>query len=241
MMKSGIDQDALIKAFSEASAKQGEALRKVVGDATLKALQGRELTLENIRKVVKTVTQAASTGIAQNPGSTVDIEGLMTKTLDGIDSALLQTVEANRKALQQFVDQGAGLQEKHLKEALANVEKIEDVFFTAVTKAAQTTPGPLLAQWQHVLGAMREKGSDTGAQASSTVEQLVAQTQSALREGRANSMRAAEALMQSYSALVSGVLIGMSEGMRQGVTAPKPEEGTANGNAEGTSRPRKPR
>jgi len=39
MIKSGIDQDALITMFSEASAKQGDALRKSVADATLKALQ----------------------------------------------------------------------------------------------------------------------------------------------------------------------------------------------------------
>ena len=56
MIKSGIDQDAIVKMFSEATAKQGEALRKAVSEATLKALQGRELTLENIRKVLKTVT-----------------------------------------------------------------------------------------------------------------------------------------------------------------------------------------
>ena len=54
MIKSGIDQDALIDMFAEASAKQGEKLRKAVADATLKALQGRELSLENVRKVIKT-------------------------------------------------------------------------------------------------------------------------------------------------------------------------------------------
>ena len=215
MMKSGIDQEALIHTFAAASAKQGEALRQAVADATLKALQGRELTLQNIRKVVKTVTEAASTGVAQNPAGDVDAEGLLTKAMAGIDAALLRTVEANRKALQQFVDQGVGLQEKQLKEALANVEKIEDVFFTTVSKAAQAAGGPLLAPWEHVLGAMRQKGSETGAQANSTVEQLMAQAQSALRDGRATGLRAAEALMQSYSALVSGVLIGMSEGLQQ--------------------------
>ena len=40
MIKSGIDQDALVTMFSEATAKQGEALRKAVSEATLKALQG---------------------------------------------------------------------------------------------------------------------------------------------------------------------------------------------------------
>jgi hypothetical protein len=240
MMKSGIDQDALIKAYSQASAQHGEALRKAVADATLKALQGRELTLENIRKVVKTVTQAASTGIVQNPGG-ADVEGLMDKTLAGIDAALLQAVEANRRALQQFVDQGAGLQEKQFKEALANVEKIEDAFFSAATKAAQAAGGPLLGPWQQALDALREKGTDTGARASTTVEQLMAQAQHALRDSRASSLRAAEALMQSYSALVSGVLIGMSEGLQGRTTSPgsaAPDEAAP---AAASAKSRKPR
>src|SRR6202000_347492 len=88
MIKAGIDQDAIVKMFSEATAKQGEALRKAVGDATLKALQGRELTLDNIRKVLKSVTQAASMGAAQNQASPVDIEEMLGKAFAGMDSAL---------------------------------------------------------------------------------------------------------------------------------------------------------
>jgi hypothetical protein len=122
MTKSGIDQDALVEMFSQASAKQGEALRKAVADATLKALQGRELTLENIRKVIKSVTQATSTGVAQNTGANVDVESMLRSAVAGMDAALLQAVEANRTALAQFVERGAGLQETQLKEALANVE-----------------------------------------------------------------------------------------------------------------------
>ena len=214
MIKSGIDQDALIKMFAEASTKQGEALRKAVAEATLKALQGRELTLDNIRKVVKSVTQATSAGATQNPASPIDVEALLGKALAGMDSALLQAVEANRKALAQFVEHGAGLQEKQLKDAIANVEKMEDVFFAAVSKATQAS-GPLQAPWEHVLGALKIKGTDTGAQASAAVEQLMAQAQAALREGRAGGMRAAQAMLDSYSALVSGVLIGMSEGLQK--------------------------
>nr|HET7858947.1 DUF6781 family protein [Caldimonas sp.] len=44
-MKAGIDQDALITMFAEASARQGEAVKKAVSEATLRALQGREMTL----------------------------------------------------------------------------------------------------------------------------------------------------------------------------------------------------
>ena len=219
MIKAGIDQDAIVKMFSEATTKQGEALRKAVNDATLKALQGRELTMENIKKVLKTVTTAASTGAAQNIAPPMDVEAMLTKAFAGMDGALLQAVEANRKALQQFVDQGAGLQEKQLKGALANIEKMEDTFFATVAKAAQGGSGAMQGPWEHVLSAMKIKGTDTGAQATQTVAQLLAQTQTALRDGRGASLKTAQAMLDGYAALVSGVLIGMSEGLQSGGAA----------------------
>ena len=60
MSKFGFDHDALIEQFAQASARQGDALRKAVQEATLKALQGRELTLKNIKTVVKQVSSAAA-------------------------------------------------------------------------------------------------------------------------------------------------------------------------------------
>jgi len=225
MIKSGIDQDAIAKMFSEATAKQGEALRKGVADATLKALQGRELTMENIKKVLKTVTTAATAGAAQNVASPVDVEAMLTKAFAGMDNALLQAVEANRKALQQFVDQGAALKEKQLKTAIDNLEKMEDTFFATVTKAVQGVGAPMQGMqgpWEHVLSAMKIKGTDTGAQATQTVEQLMAQTQTALRDGRAATAKTAQAMLDGYAALVSGVLIGMSEGLQGGTAAAKP-------------------
>ena len=221
MIKSGIDQDALITMFAEAGAKQGEALRKAVASATLQALQGRELTLDSIKKVVKTVAGAASMGAARNPASPVDVEAMLGKALAGIDSALLQAVEANRKALEQFVSHGVGLGEKPMKDALANIEKMEDTFFGAVAKASKTA-GPLQAPWEQALAALKIKGSDTGAQATQTVESLLAQAQTTLRDTRASSMRAAQGMLDSYASLVSGVLIGMSEGLQGGKLAAKP-------------------
>ena len=231
MMKAGIDQDALITMFAEASAKQGEALRKAVSEATLRALQGRELTLDNIKKVVKNVAEAASTGVARNPAPAVDVEGLLGKALSGIDSALLQAVEANRKALEQFVSGGVSLSEKPLKDALANIEKMEDVFFATVTKASQSA-GPLQGPWQGALDAMKIKGSATGAQATQTVEQLIGQAQTMLRDGRASGMRAAQAMLDSYAALASGVLIGMSEGLQAGT---KRSGGSGGGSSAGSA------
>lgn len=220
MIKSGIDQEAIINMFSQATAKQGEALRKSVSEATLKALQGREMTLQNIRNVIKSVTQASSMGVAQNPGGPADLEAMLGKAFAGMDSALLQAVHANQKALQSFVDQGADMKDKQMKSALANVEKMEDMFFTTVGKAVQGLGGSLQGPWEHVLSSMKLSGTETGSQATQSVQQLMEQEQSALRDGRATGMRAAQTMMDSYASLVSGILIGMSDGLTASSAAP---------------------
>lgn len=214
MPKFGIDQDALIEKFAEASARQGEALRKAVQEATLKALQGRELTLKNIKDVVRQVSGAAAQGAGQNPLGAAQMEPLLAKAVAGMDAALLQAVEANRRALQQLMDYGAGLRENQVKKAMSDIEHMEDMFFTTVRKAVADGAGPLQGAWSQVLDKMQMKGSGTGAHAAETIEQLTGQAQTALREGRAFGMKATQALLDSYAALASGVLIGMSQGMQ---------------------------
>lgn len=228
MIKAGIDHDALIAQFSQASAEQGAALRKAVSDATLKALQGRELTLANMRSVLASVTQAASAGAAQSQLPLPDVEAMLGQAFAGMDAALLKAVDAQRKALEQFVGQGVDLQSKQMKSALDTLEKMEDMLFAAVGKAAKGLDAPLRGPWDHVLDAMRIQGTSTGAQASASIEEMLAQAQTAMRDGRATGLRAAQALMESYAALASGVLIGMSEGLQQGsATQDKPARKTS--------------
>jgi hypothetical protein len=225
-MKPTVDPKALIEMFASASAKQGEQLRQAVRQATLGALQGRELTLKNIRDVLKTVTQAASTGVAQNPAANIDVEGLLDKAVAGMDDALLKAVEANRVALQQFADQGVGLQEKQLQKAVDELEKMEDTFIGVVKKAAEAAGTQFSGPWSAVLEKLQAGGTMSGAQAASTAEAVASQMQSAIRDSRVAGLRAAQALAQSYTALVSGVLIGMSDALQQGGTAAKTSTGT---------------
>jgi hypothetical protein len=58
--------------------------------------------------------------------------------------------------------------------------------------------------------------------AATTAEELVAQAQGAMRSGRAAGLRAAQALADSYTAMVSGVLVGMTEALQGKVAAPAP-------------------
>lgn len=220
MSKSAFDQQALIDQFAQASAKGAEQLRKAVHDATLQALQGRELSLKNIRGVVGSVTQAAGAGAAQG-GAATQVETMLDSAVAGMDDALLKAVEANRVALQRLADQGVSLREGQMKKALADLEKMEDNMLAAMRKAAAGAGDTLSGPWSQVLERFDVSGTKTGAQASGTVEQMASQMQSAMRETRAASLKAAQTLAESYTTLVSGVLIGMADALKQGASAAK--------------------
>jgi len=222
MLKAGIDQDAIIEMFASAGTKGGEQLRKAVGQATLAALQGRELSLKNIRGVLKSVAQAASTGAAQNVTAGIDVEALLDKAVAGMDDALVKAVEANRLALQQFVSQGADLREKHLKKALSDLEAMEDTFIGALKKATEAASAQVSSQWAPVLEKLQAGGTLSGAQAATAAEQFAGQLHAAVRDSRAAGLRAAQTLAESYAALASGVLIGMSDALQQGKAKPAP-------------------
>ena len=112
-----------------------------------------------------------------------------------------------------------GLQEKQLKKAVDDLEKFEDTLMGAVRKAAEAASAQMGAPWAQVLEKLQAGGTVSGAQASATAEQFVDQMQTAMRDTRAAGLKAAQALAESYTALVSGVLIGMSDALQQGGTA----------------------
>ena len=215
------DPDALIAQFETATADQAAALKKAAGDATLAALQGRELSLKNIRAALKSVSDAASLGAAKNVVPGMDVEALLDSAVAGMDEALLKAVDANRAALGQLVSQGADLREKHLKKAIGDLEKFEDTLMATLKKTAEGAGAPLAGAWGQVLEKMQAGGTLSGAKASATVEQMATQMQEAMRTSRAASMRAAQALAESYTAMVSGVLIGMSDALQSSKAPPR--------------------
>ena len=214
MAKPMFDADALIAMFESATAKQGEQLRKATSEATLAALQGRELTLKNIRGALKSVAEAASTGAAKNVLGSIDPEAMLDKAVAGMDDALLKAVDANRTALNTLMAQGADMRDKHMTKALDDLEKMEDAMFGALKKAAAGAGAPMAGAWGPVLEKMQAGGSLAGAKAATTSEELAEQMQGTMRSTRAASVRAAQALAESYTAMVSGVFIGMQEALQ---------------------------
>jgi len=223
MAKPMFDAEALIEMFQNASAKQGAQLKQATGQATLAALQGRELTLKNIKSALAAVAQAASVGAARNNAGTAADE-LLGKVVQGMDDALLKAVQAQQMALDKLLAQGADLRDKPMQKALAELEKIEDAALATLGKVAGgAAASPVAAAWAPVLDKLKESGLAAGGLASGSAEQIMAQWQEQmaqahgmLKSQRAAALRATQTLAESFGTLAGGVLIGLSEALQQG-------------------------
>ena len=212
------DADALISMFENASAASSARVQGAVTEATLAALRGRELTLANIRSSLDAVTKAVTAGAAKSPLGAEAVQGLLDKAVAGMDAALVKAVQANQAALQQFAERGVDLRETHLKKALDELDKFDGLLIGAVKKAGAAA-GPMAAPWQQAMEKLQAGGSLSGMSAAKTVEEFADQMQTAMRGARSASVRAASALAESYAAMASGVLVGLSQALTPGAAA----------------------
>ena len=214
MLKLPIDQDELLKKMASEAVRKGEEVRSTVRDLTLKSLQGRDVTLAQIKSALKAVTEGVNMGAAKSP---VDAEQLLSDALAGMDDALLKAVEANRTVLQQLTGDGGGsFEESKMKKALDDLERYEDTMFKTVKQASAGANDRLRSQWASVMKNMKVEGTDTGDRVAATLEQYGSQFQNAVRDSRTAGMKVAHAMQSSYATLVGSALSGMSEAIKLG-------------------------
>ena len=208
-----IETDEMLKKLASEAVRRGEEVRATVRDLTLRSLQGRDVTLTQIRGALKSVTEGVNMGVASSP---VDAERLLADALAGMDDALLKAVEANRSVLQQVTGGSVNFEESKMKKALDELERYEDTMFRTVKQASAGANDKLRQQWSNVLGNLKMQGTDTGERVASTLEEYGAQFQNAMRNSRTAAVKAAHAMSSSYATLVGGALSGMSEALKQG-------------------------
>jgi hypothetical protein len=208
-----MDADEVLKGLARESVKQGENLRSAVREMTLKALKGRELTLGQIKRVVKAVTEGVNLGAANTK---IDPERVLGEALAGMDEAVLKAVQANHIALQQLSQQGQSLRESHVKKALAELERLEDEFVATVKEATKKGSKQLKDQWASVLQQKQAAGLETAAQIEATMEEFGNRMHEAVKQQRRTALKAAEMMAENFTTLASGILIGLTEGLQQG-------------------------
>lgn len=205
-----IDVDQLLKNLASQSIKQGSNVRAAVRSLTLKALQQRELTLDQIRRVLRSITEGVTLGVAKRE---IKVEKALSDTVAGMDDALLKAVQASNVALHRLTGDGYDYEDSNLKQALDQLEMLEDELFKSIVQATDTAGEKIKAPWDRVLEKTKRSGTATGTLVASTVRDYAKRAQVAMREQRETGFKAAHLLGQNFAILASGILIGMSEGL----------------------------
>lgn len=212
MAANPLNPDELLKQMTSESVKQGQNLRTTVRDLTLQALQSRELTLAQIKQVVRSVTEGVNMGAV---GANIDVEKTISEALGGMDDALLKAAQASQIALQQLTGAGQDYEQSQLKQVLNDLERLEDEFLSTVKQASDSATEQVRKQWASVLKDVKAPQTDTGQQAQQMVEEFGKRMQANVRESRAAAFKATHALTQNFATLASGVLIGLTEGLQR--------------------------
>ncbi|MGB9209154.1 MAG: DUF6781 family protein [Pseudolabrys sp.] len=110
MNPSTINPDEMLKSMAAEAVKQHEQIRTTIRDLTLKTLQARDLSLEQINGVIRNITAGVNIGV----GDKTDTQQTLSDAFAGMDDALLKVVEANKLALQKLTDGGASFEESRI-------------------------------------------------------------------------------------------------------------------------------
>ena len=212
MNPSTINPDEMLKSMAAQAVKQHEQIRTTIRDITLKALQMRDLSLEQINSVVRNITAGVNIGVGEDK---TDTQQTLSDALAGMDDALLKVVEANKVALQKLTDGGASFEESSVKKGLKELEAFEEKFLDGVKNAVQNSSDPIKQQWKSILDKIPRGGTETGAQVMETLSERAREAQLAVRSSREAGLKAMHTITQNYATLVSGVLIGLSEAFEQ--------------------------
>jgi hypothetical protein len=184
--------DQVLKTLATQSIKQGSNVRATVRNLTLKALQQRELTLKQIGKVLRSIVEGVHVGVAKRE---MKVEKALSDTIAGLDDALLKAVKASNVALHRVTGKGYDYEDSNLRQALNELEKLEDEFIRSLVQATDSAAERVRAPWQRALEKTTLSGTATGSQVASTMRDHARRAQAAMRT------------------LASGILIGMSEGL----------------------------
>jgi ElaB/YqjD/DUF883 family membrane-anchored ribosome-binding protein len=159
---------------------------------------------------VRSIIEGVSLGVGKRE---LKIEKTLSDTVAGMDDALLKVVQASNVALHRLTGEGHDFEDSNLKRALDELEKLEDEFLRGITAAADSAGEKIREPWERVLKKTKGAGTATGAHAAAALRDYAKRAQAAVRLQRETGFKAAYLLTQNFAILVSGILIGMSEGL----------------------------
>lgn len=201
----------------------GVDIRTRVHDLTLLALQSHRFDRHGIREVVRAVTEGAALGAEKNRA---DMRTALSDALGGLDAALRTSAEAGHAALKQLASTGKGFSDGELKQALANMRKLEEDFLATVGQVADKASEQVQPQLREVLRETRRSGTATGKQVAHTMTEFAHRFSVASLDATLAGLEAAGEFGARFAALASGILGGLADALKPPPAPPQqPQQG----------------
>lgn len=202
------------------SVRRGENIRERVHDLTLKALRSRRFDRREIRDVVRAITEGITLGADQ---SRADIRRSLSDAFRGLDEALRKSSEAGYGALRHLVATGREFSDQELKQALADMKKLEDDFLSTVGHVADAAGERVQPELRHILEEARRTGTETGRQVAALATEFAQRLSSASIDMTLSGLEAASEFGQRFAQVASGMLAGIADALEE-KRAQTPEE-----------------
>jgi cytochrome c2 len=200
--------DDKIKQEATDSVKRGDGVRERVRDLTLGALTSRRFNRDEIREVVRAITEGASRGVE---GGGAASRQSLAEAFRGMDQALTKAVEAGQQAIRQLVGTGRGLSERELQQALSGLRKIEEDFISTVSEVAESASERVGPDLKEVVGRATRAGTDTGRQTAAAVTEFTQRMAGASVELTLSGIELAGEFGTRFAQIASGMLAGVAD------------------------------
>jgi hypothetical protein len=206
-----VSNESLRAAVSE-SVEEGIDIRERVRDLTLQAMRSRRLDPEELRQIMHAAFEGVSLG-AERRGA--DVRAALADAVKGLDEAFMKSAEAGRLALEELTSRTRDFSENELKQALANMKRMEEDFMATLHQVAQTARPLVRTQMNDLFEHMRRTGTDTGMKMASTLSEFAHRMAQAHIDSRIAGLEAARELSARWAQMTSGFLAGLAEALRR--------------------------
>lgn len=201
-----------IKAAVSESVEEGIEIRERVRDLTLRAIASRQFDPDAVKEVVRAATEGISLGAERRRA---DVRGALADAIKGLDEAMMKSAEAGRLALEELISHHRDFTESELKQALANLKKMEEDLMAALHQVAHSATPVVKTQFDDLLTHMRRAGTDTGMKVASTMSEFTHRMATTYVDSQLAGLEAARELSTRWTQVASGFLAGLAEALRQ--------------------------
>lgn len=218
--------DEQIKNEAATAAEKVTDLRTTVRDMTLRALRSRDLSLAEVKSVVRAVSEGVSIGLEKRGG---EVKGAASDALAGLDEAVKKSAEATKLAAEQLVSQGKDITNQDLKPVYEDMKRLEGEMLDAVSQAGERAGSRVKQEFADLVSHARRVGTDTGRLVADTVAEFNGRVASSLKGSASESAGAARELSKRLALVASGILAGMSEVLHEKATGSQKTDQTKAG------------